>query len=76
MQTRDDMGRPAQSLVDLSTLERQWVVVSNNLSFGEMPAAASAPHHIKVMIYASEQLTAKRTIPKQDSVVLGAHRHL
>ncbi|MNF08081.1 hypothetical protein D3C80_2084040 [compost metagenome] len=70
------MGRLAQSLVNLSALERQWVMVRNNLGFGEMSAAASFPHHIEIMIYTSEQLTAKRAIPKQDSVVLGADRHL
>lgn len=65
------MGRTAQSLVDLSTLERQWVVVRNNLGFGEMSAAASAPHHIEIMIYTSEQLTAKRHSLSKTALCLG-----
>lgn len=70
MRPRDDKGRSAQSLADLSSFERQGIVVCNRLRFGEVSAVAGAPHYIEVMVRSSEYFPAKRAISEQHSVVL------
>lgn len=76
MRPRDDNGRSAQSLADLSSFERQGVVVCNGLRFGEVSAVAGAPHYIEVMVRSSEYFPAKWAISEQYSVVLVADRHI